>query len=421
MDRSQAGLVPGDRLDRAAARRPRADVRRSRERRAEQRRGLERLRRPRRVGEPRRAGPRHRDRQQAAEERDRVDLHRRGDRARAREHRADLRGPCPPCRPREPAGRSSAGLGQQRVVADPDHRPHRPVPLVPDRTSPFTALASRRLARGGHLRRADPGGPDPGHGRLVGSVRRHRRCSGIRRRRRAGGDRDRGIRGGRRAAALGRLARRSFPAFHRGRTAPAQVVRLGGGAGRRGVQRRDLRRLGRRLGDPLGLAAVPVRRDRDRDGEAQPLRHRRHHQQDDHVRGARGVHHRDLRGRGGRDRRGHRRHRGRLAARDRGRRRGVPADPATGATDRQPARLRGARDALRGPVQVLRARRRDLLGRGHPRPDGAAPRGGDGRHVGRGLAPGGRRGPPGRGVADERRRWPPRSLSYAGSRPRSRA
>ena len=89
--------------------------------------------------------------------------------------------------------------------------------------------------------------------------------------------------------------------------------------------------------------------------------------------------------------------------RDRHRRRGVPADPATGATDRQPARLRGARDALRGPVPVLRARRRDLLGRGHPRPDGAAPRGGDGRHVGRGLAPGGRRGPPGRGVADERR------------------
>ena len=176
-----------------------------------------------------------------------------------------------------------------------------------------------------------------------------------------------------------------------------------------------IRRAGR-LGTRLDLVGVPVRRDRHRDGEAQPLRHRSDHQQDDHVRGARGVHHRGLRDRGGGDRRVHRGHRGRLADRDRGRRRGVPADPAASATDRQPARLRGAGDALRGPVPVLRAGRRDLLGRGHPGPDGAAPRRGDGRHVGRRLAPGRRRGPAGGDMADERsdgHRDPPRGRRAA--------
>ena len=160
-----------------------------------------------------------------------------------------------------------------------------------------------------------------------------------------------------------------FRRSRRSRTAPAEVVRLGGRDRRRGVQHRVLLRLGRRLVDRLrsrccslyvaiGIAMV------------------KHNLYDIDVIINKTITY------------------GALAAfitaiyvvvvvvigavigvtegvsllATARRRRGVPADPATGATDRQPARLRGARDALRGPVPVLRARRRDLLGRGHPRP-----------------------------------------------------
>ena len=46
-----------------------------------------------------------------------------------------------------------------------------------------------------------------------------------------------------------------------------------------------------------------------------------------------------------------------------------PADPSASAACREPVRLRGASDAVRGPVALLRERRGDLLGRRHPPPD----------------------------------------------------
>ena len=176
----------------------------------------------------------------------------------------------------------------------------------------------------------------------------------------------------------------------------------------------------RRLGDRLGLAAVPVRRDRDRDGEAQPLRHRRHHQQDDHLRRARGVHHRDLRDRGGRDRCGDRGHGGRLTASRRpsspwpssrsgdGRnrsptgsstgsaRRPTRSCPGSPSTSARPTRARTSSSGWRGSSRRGRAPRRPRSGSGWATRS-ARPRCGR-RTEG----------------------WPPRSLSHAVSRPRSR-
>ena len=165
------------------------------------------------------------------------------------ELRAGLRAPRPRRRSRNPAGRAGAGLAQQRPVADPDRllspccsscsrpdtsRLHAGVP------SSGSSGSSSSLLTIASLILATAGWSDPFEG--------HQRGRRIRRRRRPSRDRDRRARGDRRVAVLGRVARRSLPAFHRRRTAPAEVVRLGGRDRRRGVQRRVLLRLGRRLG-----------------------------------------------------------------------------------------------------------------------------------------------------------------------------
>ena len=98
-----------------------------------------------------------------------------------------------------PAGRALAWLSNvlwpiPLVALDPA------VPPVPDRTSPVCAMASRRLARDGHLRPADDRRADPRDGRLVGSVRGHQRGPRGCRRPRARRDRDRRPCGDRRAA-----------------------------------------------------------------------------------------------------------------------------------------------------------------------------------------------------------------------------
>ncbi len=85
--------------------------------------------------------------------------------------------------------------------------------------------------------------------------------------------------------------------------------------------------------------------------------------------------------------------------RHRARRRRVPARARARETLREPARLRGARHALRGPRAVQRARRRDLRERGRPAADRPRDRRGDGRRARGGVAPHRRRARAGRSVA----------------------
>ena len=86
--------------------------------------------------------------EQASEERDRLDLHRRGGRARARgafgqAYALHVLVADPGTLP---AGRALAWLSNV-LWPIPIVCPHRAVPPVPDRTPPVTAMASRRLAR----------------------------------------------------------------------------------------------------------------------------------------------------------------------------------------------------------------------------------------------------------------------------------
>ena len=152
-------------------------------------------------------------------------------------------------------------------------------------------------------------------------------------------------------------------------------------------------------------------RHRDRDHQAQALRHRRTDQSCTGGRGARRVRHRAVR-----RHRGRRRHADRAAPAvglavgpgDRPGRGAVPAGAGARAPARQPARLRLAVDAVRGAVRLLGQHGRALHHQGAAPADGAdrlgvprrRPRGGLAAHragdgVRRGLArraePGGRR------------------------------
>ncbi len=86
-----------------------------------------------------------------------------------------------------------------------------------------------------------------------------------------------------------------------------------------------------------------------------------------------------------------------------GRRPRVPAGSATGAAVRRPARVREARDAVRGAVRVLRAGREYLCERGAAAEDGARARGGHRRREGGCMGARGRRTSARGGVAGRRR------------------
>ena len=92
-----------------------------------------------------------------------------------------------------------------------------------------------------------------------------------------------------------------------------------------------------------------------------------------------------------------------LGSGDRAGRRRVPARAGAPAALGEPARVRQARNPLRGARPVLRTHRRYVRDRGRPPSDRARDRRGDRRRAGRGLAPGRRPAPARGGLAGRRR------------------